>query len=129
MITRLRLDARLFTRAQRGRNGTGGRKRIVGQSLQSLAERLANPKTAWRRFWVEGWYGGDERRIEFVSGTAIWQQRGKQVRIRYVLVRDVAGELKPQAFLCTDLEADPLEILRCRLCRSGMSPGTCRAMI
>lgn len=32
--------------------------------------------------------------------------------IRYVLVRDVEGELKPQAFLCTDLHADPLDILR-----------------
>jgi len=29
-----------------------------------------------------------------------------------VLVRDVAGELRPQAFLCTDLDADPLDILR-----------------
>ena len=29
-----------------------------------------------------------------------------------MLVRDVAGELKPQAFLCTDLDADPLDILR-----------------
>jgi hypothetical protein len=34
------------------------------------------------------------------------------VPIRYVLVRDVAGEFKPQAFLCTNLGADPLDILR-----------------
>jgi len=112
MITRLRLDARLFTPAPRRRPGTRGRPRIVGQRLPSLAERLAHPKTAWRRVWVDGWYGGDERLIEFVSGTAIWHHPGKHVPIRYVLVRDVAGLLKPQAFLCTDLEADPLEIVR-----------------
>lgn len=29
-----------------------------------------------------------------------------------MLVRDVAGELKPQAFLSTDLDADPTDILR-----------------
>jgi hypothetical protein len=29
-----------------------------------------------------------------------------------VLVRDVQGEHDPQAFLCTDLEADALEVLR-----------------
>ena len=90
MITRLRLDARLFTPAPRRRPGTRGRPRIVGQRLPSLAERLANPKTAWRRVWVDGWYGGGGRLIEFVSGTAIWHHPGKHVPIRYVLVRDVA---------------------------------------
>jgi hypothetical protein len=112
MITRLRLDARLFTPAPRRRPGTRGRPRIVGHRLPSLAERLANPKTVWRRVWVDGWYGGGERLIEFISGTAIWHHPGKHVPIRYVLVRDVAGLLKPQAFLCTDLQADPVEIVR-----------------
>ena len=32
--------------------------------------------------------------------------------IRWVLVRDPSGEKEPQAFLCTDLEADPADILR-----------------
>ena len=36
----------------------------------------------------------------------------RPVPIRYVLVRDVAGAFKPQAFLCTDLDADPVDILR-----------------
>jgi hypothetical protein len=45
-------------------------------------------------------------------GTAIWHHPGKHVAIRYVLVRDVAGAFRPQAFLCTDLDADPLEVLR-----------------
>ena len=47
-----------------------------------------------------------------VSGTAIWHHPGRLVPIRYGLVRDVAGEFKPQALLCTDLDADPLDILR-----------------
>ena len=50
--------------------------------------------------------------VEILSGTAIWHHPGKHVAIRYVLVRDVAGVLKPQAFLCTDLQADPVDILR-----------------
>ena len=32
--------------------------------------------------------------------------------IRWLLVRDVAGELEPQGFLSTDLDADPLAVLR-----------------
>ena len=34
-----------------------------------------------------------------------------QVPIRWVLVRDPEGEKEPQAFLCTDLDADPVDIL------------------
>jgi hypothetical protein len=34
------------------------------------------------------------------------------VPIRWVLVRDPSGEKEPQAFLCTDLDADPVDILR-----------------
>ena len=34
------------------------------------------------------------------------------VPIRWVLVRDPSGEKEPQAFLCTDLDADPVDVLR-----------------
>jgi hypothetical protein len=112
MITRLRLDARLFDPPPRRRPGAIGRPRVIGKRQPTLAERLTNPKTRWRRFEVTGWYGRSERLVEIVSGTAIWHHPGRFVPIRYVLVRDVHDELKPQAFLCTDLDADPLDILR-----------------
>jgi DDE superfamily endonuclease len=112
MITRLRLDARLFDPPARRRPGTVGRPRVIGKRQANLAERLANPKTRWRRLRVNGWYGRGERLVEIVTGTALWHHPGRLVPIRYVLVRDVEGELRPQAFLCTDLDADPLDILR-----------------
>jgi hypothetical protein len=61
---------------------------------------------------VTGWYGRGERMLEIVSATAVWNHPVRRVPIRYVLVRDPAGELEPQAFLCTDLDAHPLDILR-----------------
>lgn len=112
VITRLRLDARLFKPPAPRRPGTIGRPRIIGARLPTLAERLAAPRTSWQRSRVGGWYGGGERPLEIVSGTAIWHHPGKHVAIRDVLVRDVAGVFKPQAFLCTDLEANPLDIRR-----------------
>ena len=112
MITRLRLDARLFDPPARRRPGTVGRPRVIGKRQANLAERLANPKTRWRRLRVTGWYGRDQRLVEIITGTALWHHPGRLVPIRYVLVRDVEGELRPQAFLCTDLDADPLDILR-----------------
>ncbi len=112
MITRLRLDARLFDPPLRRQPGTVGRPRVIGKRQPNLADRLVNPKTRWRRLQVTGWYGRGERLVEIVSGTALWHHPGRLVPIRYVLVRDVAGELRPQAFLCTDLDADPVDILR-----------------
>ena len=106
MITRLRLDARLFDPPACRRPGTIGRPRVVGRRQPTLTQRLANSRTRWRRFKVNGWYGRSERLLQIVSGTAIWHHPGRLVPIRYGLVRDVAGEFKPQAFLCTDLDAD-----------------------
>ena len=111
-ITRLRLDARLFDPPPPRRPGTIGRPRVSGARQPTLAERLGDPKTSWRRVTVTGWYGRTEREIDLISGTAIWYHPGKQVPIRWLLVRDVAGAFEPQGFLCTDPDADPLDVLR-----------------
>jgi hypothetical protein len=112
MISRLRLDAGLYEPAPPRKPGTLGRPRVKGARLPSLLERLADPTTTWRRIRVEGWYGQSTRRLDIVSGTALWHHPGMQVPIRWVLVRDPEGEKEPQAVLCTDLDADPVDILR-----------------
>jgi hypothetical protein len=112
LITRLRLDARLFNPAPPRQPGTMGRPRVAGARLPTLAERLADTRTQWQSIIVTGWYGRSERCLDIVSGTAIWYHPGKQVPIRWVLVRDSEGEFEPQGFLCTDLKANPLDIIR-----------------
>jgi hypothetical protein len=112
IVTRLRLDARLFDPAPPRQPGTIGRPRVAGARQPSLTERLADASAKWRRVIVMGWYGRSTRQVEIVSGTAVWYHPGKQVPIRWVLVRDVAGVFDPQGFLCTDLDADPLDVLR-----------------
>jgi len=111
MISRLRLDAGLYEPAPPRPPGTRGRPRVKGARLPSLRERLADPATAWHRTRVEGWYGQSMRQLDIVSGTALWHHPGMQVPIRWVLVRDPEGEKEPQAFLCTDLDAAPVDIL------------------
>jgi hypothetical protein len=111
VITRLRLDARLYEPPPPRRPGTRGRSPLKGARLPTLNERLADPATPWRRVTLRGWYGKTERRLDIVSGTAIWHHPGRQVAIRWVLVRDAEGDKPPQAFLCTDTDADPMAIL------------------
>ena len=111
MVTRLRLDAALYEPAPAREPGTVGRPRVKGARLPSLAERIGDPATPWRRVTIAGWYGGGERRLDVASGTAVWHHPGMRVPIRWLLVRDAEGEREPQAFLCTDPAVDPVTIL------------------
>ncbi len=73
---------------------------------------LANPKTKWSSINLTEWYGGKRRRLEIVSGLAVWYHSGlPPAHIRWVLVRDPSGEREPQAFLSTDLAVTPERIL------------------
>jgi hypothetical protein len=111
MVTRLRLDARLFDPPPH-RTGTRGRPRVTGRRQPTLVQRLADPTSRWRRVVVSHWYGEGERVLDVLTGTAVWDHPGRRVPVRWVLVRDVKGEHDPQAFLCTDQQADPLDVLR-----------------
>ena len=58
------------------------------------------------------WYDGTTRIVELTSQTAVWYRSGKPpVLIRWVLIRDPQGAFDPQALLCTDPAADPIQIL------------------
>ncbi len=112
MVTRLRLDARLFAPAPPRLPGTTGRPRQVGSRQPSLAAVLADPATTWRRLRVPRWYSQGPRWVEIVSATALWYHTGQPaVPIRWVLIRDPRGRFAPQALRCTDLAATPLQIL------------------
>jgi hypothetical protein len=112
VVTRLRLDARLFAPPPPRTPRTIGRPRLVGERLPTPARRLADRRTRWRRLAVAGWYGGGDRPVEACSGTALWHHPGLPVvPLRWVLVRDPLGEFRPQAFLSTDLGAEPADIL------------------
>jgi DDE superfamily endonuclease len=102
VITRLRLDAALYDPAPDRPPGTVGRPRKKGARQPTLAERLQDPQTPWQALTVR-WYGGTDRAIEVATATAVWYHGGlPPVALRWVLVRDPAGEFAPQALLCTD---------------------------
>jgi hypothetical protein len=94
--------------AVRSATGTRGRRRVTGQ--RQPVQRLADPANRWRRVTVSQWYGEGKRELDIRTGTAV--HPGRRVPVRWVLVRDVVGDHDPQAFLCTDLEADALDVLR-----------------
>jgi len=80
--------------------------------LKKLAAVLRDRRVSWQRYRVSLWYGRTNRLVEVATGTALWYRGGvTPVPIRWLLVRDPSGQLEPQAFLATDLNAHPRDIL------------------
>jgi hypothetical protein len=112
VITRLRLDAELWSPAPVRLPGQTGRPRVKGARRPSPQQRLADPSTPWTTLEVEPWYGGEKREVEIYTETCIWYKSGFQpVLMRWVLVRDPLGKYQPQAFLSTNVDHTPLQIL------------------
>jgi hypothetical protein len=107
VVTRLRLDANLFGFPPQKRKGRG-RPPSKGKPLKKLSAVFKDRKG----LRVGLWYGQTNRIVEITSGVALWYRGGvPPVPIRWLLVRDPTGEFQPQAFLATDLNARPSDIL------------------
>jgi hypothetical protein len=112
VVARLRLDAHLCAPAPPRLPRQTGRPRLVGARLPNLTTYVDDPATPWTTQTVARWYGERDRPIQLLSGTAVWYHTGlPPVPIRWVLVRDPRVQFATQALLCTDLAADPLQIV------------------
>jgi DDE superfamily endonuclease len=111
VITRLRLDACLYDPAPQREAHTKGRTALKGKRQSKLAERLHDPNTLWEKHTLS-WYGGTTREMEIATGTALWYQSPvPPVAIRWVLIRDPAGHYEPMALLCTDQQAEAVQMV------------------
>jgi len=103
-VTRLRLDAALYTPAPAREPGRPGRNRKKGHRLPTLGQVSKDPATNWRKVTFSLWYGQRDKQMEVATATALWYHSGKPVvPLRWVLVRDPEGRLAPTALLSTDL--------------------------
>ena len=113
LITRLRLDANLFTAPAKRHEHTLGRPAQKGQLLPKLKTVLKYAKTQWEQIAVSSWYARQTNKVlDITSGTALWYRRGTPPKaIRWVIVRDIAGRREPQAFMSTNTDLNPVEII------------------
>ena len=107
----MRLDAALYAPAPPRQPGQNGRPPLKGPRRPPLKTLLDQADVTWTGSEV-AWYDGTTRIVELTSQTAVWYRSGKPpVFIRWVLIRDPQGAFDPQALLCTDPAADPIQIL------------------
>jgi len=112
VITRLRLDAALYEPAPARQTTQKGRPRRKGTRLPTLQQVVDDPTTSWTTVIVPRWYSQGPRAIEIVSATCVWYHSGMPVvPIRWVVIRDPKGRFAAQALVCTDVHADPLQIV------------------
>jgi hypothetical protein len=111
LVTRLRLDAALYDAPPPRPPGQRGAPRKKGARQPSLAQRVADPQTAWQTVTLR-WYGGVLRTVELAAGTAVWYHPGQPVvPLRWVLIRDPQDAFTPQAVLCTAATVAPQQIV------------------
>jgi hypothetical protein len=103
LVSRLRLDARLYDLPGPHPESKRGPKPKKGARQPSLVERLNDPKTCWQTLKIP-WYDGQEKTVQIVSGVSMWHRRGLHpVQIRWVLVRCPEDpHFKPSAYFCSD---------------------------
>jgi hypothetical protein len=113
MVSRLRLDARLFEPAPPRQPGQVGRPRRVGRELPKLAAVAEDPDTRWTPVELASRKDGRKHRGEMTSGTAVWYHPGSApLPLRWVLVRRFDGNRKTEAFFATDPGMAAEEVLR-----------------
>ena len=120
LISRLRLDARLFDFPGPEVPGKRGPKPLKGKRLPRLKDLVDDPEQDWQEAHVK-WYGGVIKHIRFLTGVCLWHTPGqKPVLIRWVLVIHPDGKCRPEAFFSTDTQLTPIQIVEYFVLRWGV---------
>lgn len=111
LVSRLRLDARLYDFPELPPPGKAGRKPQKGGRLPTLKSLLEDAAALWKSTEV-AWYEGTRKEVRVLGGVCLWHTPGQDpVQIRWVLVVDPTSAIKPQAFFSTDTEMAPERIV------------------
>ena len=111
LISRRRLDARLFAPPAPLPPGRRGPKPKQGHALAKLATRLEEARTQGTATLVD-WYRGETKTLRLLSAVCLWHTPGwPPLPIRWVLVVDPLGRRDPQALFTTDLTLAPARVI------------------
>jgi hypothetical protein len=106
LISRLRMDARIFHFPDHSKQRRG-RPLLVGKRCPLFTEYLNDANRIWQEIQVD-WYGGHRKKLLVYSGTSLWYAYGiPPLPVRWVLVKDPEGKLKPVVLFSTNIDHSP----------------------
>lgn len=113
LISRLKMNARLFHLPKPKPKGRPGRQSGIGKRLLLMSKRLTDRRIKWQTACFEEWYGNQAKKMQFCSGVAIWDSnKGVRVKVRWVLLKDPEGKLDPVLLACCDPDLTARQVIR-----------------
>ncbi len=111
LISRLRLDARLFENPPEPEPGKKGRKPKKGKQIASFKTMRKDETLPWTDVEVD-WYGGKKKTLSCVTGVNLmYKPKQNTPQIRWVLVKDPMGELLTIPLFSSDITLEPKAII------------------
>jgi len=111
LISRLKMNARLYDFPPLDIPGKRGRKKKKGVQLFNFKQMIGMSDLGWQEIIVEG-YGNKKKRFKYISNTSLWGGDGFELLpIRWVLAIDPDGELDPLPLMSTDINLSPEKII------------------
>jgi hypothetical protein len=108
LLSRLRMNAALWTSPSPHQPGQQGRPRKRGRRLPSPQAAAAQCRR-WHRATLTLY--GRAVRVQYFHYEALWYQALRAQPVHIVVVRDPSGKRKDEAFFCTDLLVSVASIL------------------
>lgn len=114
LVARMKMNARLFHFPGPQPSSKRGRKPQVGKRLLGMDKRLNDKRIKWKEVVFSEWYGNKNKTMLITTGVAIWDSnKGVRVPLRWVLIKDPAGQLEPVLLRCANLEASAIQVVSC----------------
>jgi hypothetical protein len=110
LISRFHADASLYAAPPKSSKKLVGRPRVKGKK-QSSPEAVVQ-RTKRRKKLSVGWYGGDNRKVEIVTGTGYWYRSGgAAVEVLWAYVHDLTGTHRDEYFYTTDVTMSAQQVI------------------
>lgn len=111
LVSRLRLDARVFKMPKQKHPWTKGRPAQKGARIMTFKSMMENKSLIWRKVTV-AWYGGAQKTLEILTGTSLLYKAGNAPQaVRWTLIRDPENLHPTVPLFSTDLNMSPQTII------------------
>lgn len=111
LISRLRLDARVYEFPPEAAPGKRGRKPTKGKRITPFKSMLEDAELQWTEVQVK-WYGRESKTIQYVSGVnLLYKSEHKPFPVRWVLLRDTQGKAVSVPLFSSSTKSSPVSII------------------